>query len=225
MVLVKTVGSSPELRSDVRERLASLSAIRAIFLLGRPAGATEGAALRMEAALHGDILMGDLQEDYNMMTYKIMLGLLWIDRWCANTTKHVVNIDDNAVVDFSRLLDVLERTEVRNSIVCPNVMRNLHVWRHKEAPMMGKWAVEAAAWPARTYPAHCNGWLWVTTPAVGRALAAAAAGLTHERDVPGPGGMLDDTFTTGYIRHQLGWVQVQPLQPINIHLFPGQILE
>ena len=41
------------------------------------------------------------------------------------------------------------------------------MWRHNDSAIMGKWAVERAAWSSQTYLPHCNGWLYATTPKVG----------------------------------------------------------
>ena len=57
---------------------------------------------------------------------------------------------------MSRLLDSI-----------PSQPSLLQVWRHNDSAIMGKWAVERAAWARNTYLPHCNGWLYVTTPKVG----------------------------------------------------------
>ena len=145
-------------------------------------------------------------EGYRMTTYKIMLGLLWTVRHCRETTRYIVKIDDNSVVDLARLSKTLDEVQVEGSIVCPSVMRGVQIWRHPEAPILGKWAVNESIWPAATYEDHCNGWLWATTPSVAADLASIATILP--KAVPREGSILDDTLITGYLRSHLPGVQV-----------------
>ena len=141
-----------------------------------------------------------------MTTYKIMLGLLWTVRHCKRRTQHIVKIDDNSVVDLARLGKSLDEVEVEDSIVCPSVMRGVRIWRHPEAPILGKWAVNESVWPAGTYMDHCNGWLWATSPRVAADLAAVATVIP--KAVPREGSILDDTLITGFLRSHLPGVQV-----------------
>ena len=149
-------------------------------------------------------------EGYRMTTYKIMLGLLWTVRHCSQTTKYIVKIDDNSVVDLARLSKTLDEVQVEGTIACPSVMRGVRIWRHPEAPLLGKWAVNESVWPADTYMDHCNGWLWVTTTRVAVDLASVATLLP--KAVPREGSILDDTLITGYLRSHLPGVQVTCLQ-------------
>jgi len=144
-----------------------------------------------------------------MTTYKIMLGLLWTVRHCRHSTKYIVKIDDNSVVDLTRLSKALDEVEVEGSIVCPSVMRGVRIWRHSEAPLLGKWAVNESIWPAATYTDHCNGWLWATSPRVAADLASVASILP--KAVPREGSILDDTLITGYLRSHLPGVQIRSL--------------
>ena len=139
-----------------------------------------------------------------MTTYKIMLGMLWTVRnW---RTKSIVKIDDNSFVDLARLSKTLDQEDLTQSIVCPSVMRGVRIWRHPEAPLLGKWAVNETVWPAATYVDHCNGWLWATSPIVAEKLASVATILP--KAVPRDGSILDDTLITGFLRSHLPGVQV-----------------
>ena len=139
-----------------------------------------------------------------MTTYKIMLGMLWTVRNCR--TKSIVKIDDNSFVDLARLSKTLDQEDLTQSIVCPSVMRGVRIWRHPEAPLLGKWAVNKSVWPAATYVDHCNGWLWATSPIVAEKLASVATILP--KAVPRDGSILDDTLITGFLRSHLPGVQV-----------------
>ena len=65
-------------------------------------------------------------------------------------------------------------------------------------------------WPDNTVVDACNGWLYVTTPKVGLALAEAS--LT----VKSKCGHLEDFYFTGFVRESLPWVQLQ-------YLIPGEL--
>jgi len=124
-------------------------------------------------------------------------------------TKSIVKIDDNSYVDLARLSKTLDQEDLTQSIVCPSVMRGVRIWRHPEAPLLGKWAVNETVWPAATYVDHCNGWLWATSPIVAEKLASVATILP--KAVPRDGSILDDTLITGFLRSHLPGVQVKSL--------------
>ena len=60
------------------------------------------------------------------------------------TPNFVINIDDDSIIDYDDLAlrlnyENLHASEEDN-IYCPSVLKNQKLWRHKAAPMMGKWA-------------------------------------------------------------------------------------
>ena len=59
------------------------------------------------------------------------------------TPNFVINIDDDSIIDYDDLALRLNYENLHaneDNIYCPSVLRNQKLWRHKAAPMMGKWA-------------------------------------------------------------------------------------
>ena len=67
--------------------------------------------------------------------------------------------------------------------------------------MLGKWYMARDDLPRRVYPDYCPGWLYVTTPKIGLALAEVAAQYADEVL---PMAKMDDVFVTGILRERLG---------------------
>lgn len=212
ILMVLSIPRNSRLRDQIRSQVQEFPNMRAVFL--HNTGTEEEQSLLVEESeRHGDILQGSLPEGYKMTTYKVMLGLHWASSKCDRTTRFIVKMDDNSHLDMGHLVSVLkeveEAGESSNKIFCPYEMRGLPVWRHIQAPIMGKWAVSESVWPEQTYEDHCNGWLWITTPKVARGLVAAAKVLP--KAVPNEFSIQDDTLITGYLRSHLPAVEVQSL--------------
>ena len=119
-------------------------------------------------------------------------------------------MDDDSSLDLDVLLDQLETKTTDDFISCPTVMRNVRPTRqNKTGTMMGKWYMPEGDMPRRVYPDYCPGWLYVTTPRVGLALAEVAT--THATEVL-PMAKMDDVFVTGILREHLG-LQLTQLAP------------
>ena len=75
-------------------------------------------------------------------------------RFCANkaglhekTPKFVHRIDDDSRLDFELLSSRLEAVvseededDGKSVVFCPSVQRNQPMWRHRDSPILGKWA-------------------------------------------------------------------------------------
>ena len=121
-------------------------------------------------------------------------------------------MDDDVLVDWARLLTVLERKhgrkgEVQPSVECPAVLRNVKPYQHNNSQVetiMNKWTVTT---DLTIYPDYCIGWLYVTSPAVGLSLAEVS--VTRRNDLVITN---DDNFVTGILRSQLGGVSIEQLE-------------
>ena len=134
-----------------------------------------------------------------------------LTRYCGQA-RLVVKMDDDVVVDWVRLLTVLERKhgrvgEVRPSVECPSVLRNVKPFQRNNTQVetiMNKWAVTTNL---TLYPDYCIGWLYVTSPAVGLALAEVS--VTKKNDLVMTN---DDNFVTGILRSHLAGVGAEQLE-------------
>ncbi len=73
---------------------------------------------------------------------------------------------------------------------------------------MGKWSISVRDMPRRVYPDFCPGWLYVTTPAAGLALAEVSV---KNAEVLMATARLDDIFVTGFLRERLPGVLLRQL--------------
>ena len=85
---------------------------------------------------------------------------------------------------------------------CSSFFRNFQPERRTDG-LNRKWSVSRAMYPADRYPAYCNGWLYVLTPALARNIAAAAATT--------PFHFVDDIFVTGLARERVAGSRVEYL--------------
>ena len=73
---------------------------------------------------------------------------------------------------------------------------------------MGKWSISVQDMPRRVYPDFCPGWLYVTTPKAGLALAEVSV---KNSEVLMATARLDDIFVTGFLRERLPGVLLRQL--------------
>ena len=140
-------------------------------------------------------------EGYNRLSYKTLASFLWINAFCGHT-KYIGKMDDDAFLDVDNLLQQLASKRTGTFISCPTVMRNVRPTRqNRTGSMLGKWYIAREDLPRRVYPDYCPGWLYVTTPKVGLALAEVAAQYAEEVL---PMAKMDDVFVTGILRERLG---------------------
>ena len=133
----------------------------------------------------------------------------------CGSARFVVKVDDDVSVDIEALQSLLYRKyggpghSVPDIIECPSVMRNMRPWRQTNAKsVMGKWSISISDMPRRVFPDFCPGWLYVTTPRVGLALAEVSV-----KNYPAlmKTARLDDIFVSGFLREYLPNVKLQQL--------------
>ena len=132
-------------------------------------------------------------------------------RYCGGA-RLVVKLDDDVLVDWPRLVTVLHSKHgtsgpVRPTLECPAVLKNVKPYQHtirEVDTIMNKWRVDT---DLALYPHYCFGWLYVTTPAVGLALAEVS--VTKRRSLVMTN---DDNFVTGILRSHLAGVSIEELE-------------
>ena len=77
---------------------------------------------------------------------------------------------------------------------------------------MGKWSISVKDMPRRVYPDFCPGWLYVTTPKAGLALAEVSV---RNAEVLMATARLDDIFVTGFLRERLPGIMLRQLQRLT----------
>ena len=177
-------------------------------------------SLENESRRHGDLVQGDFVDSYHNLSYKGIMGNLWVAEFCAQAD-FVVKTDDDMFIDLYEVY-VLTRKYLINAeyvknrfIMCP-VWRGLPIVRDKSS----KWYVSFDDVPEdpralkghEVYPVSCSGWLWITNPGTSAAIVSAAQQVKFF--------WIDDVWITGFIAKHLKIVHqvlavLKPNKPIN----------
>ena len=89
-----------------------------VFLLGSSSDQTIQAQIRDENIENSDIVQGNFLDTYHNLSYKNIMGKLWVTEFCPQT-KFVVKTDDDCYVDLYSTLTIASAyldTEVNYSI-------------------------------------------------------------------------------------------------------------
>merc|ERR1719483_1416998 len=165
-----------------------------------------------EQCYHEDIIQTTLQDGAGRLGYKILTGYVWSWLHCPDA-KYIAKSDDNAVLDLTRLVNVLDtRQYTETDIICSTPIRNCPVSGSSEkGHMTGNWTVSKYNLQGESdfIPDFCVGYLYLTSPKVGAALTQVALTLYNNMDVS----LVEDYLVTGYLRHRLNWVALKLLEP------------
>ncbi|KAK6176991.1 hypothetical protein SNE40_015187 [Patella caerulea] len=161
MVIILTMHSHVELRNGIRTtwgaaartgrwagKLLSQS-VQYLFLLGTNNNSQWNKKVQAEANIHEDILMFDYTESYNNLTYKVLTGLQWLQKNCADI-RYVMKIDEDTFIHLPRILKKLSSPEWNQSIC--------GFYAESEAVMTtSKNANDFSVYPFTHYPPHVKG--------------------------------------------------------------------
>ena len=70
-----------------------------VFLLGCPEDDKTQEMLEEENKKHGDIVQGDFLDTYHNLSYKAIMGHLWVSEFCDHA-EFVVKTDDDMFIDL-----------------------------------------------------------------------------------------------------------------------------
>ena len=65
-------------------------------------------SIRNESLVHGDIVQGNFLDSYKNLTYKTVMGHLWVSRFCRQA-EFVMKADDDIYLDLYGLYTVAAR--------------------------------------------------------------------------------------------------------------------
>ena len=72
--------------------------------------------IEKENLLHGDLVQGDFLDSYKNLTYKTVMGHMWVSSFCSQA-EFVVKTDDDIYVDLYGLYSVARRY-VNDTVNC-----------------------------------------------------------------------------------------------------------
>ncbi|PSN52426.1 hypothetical protein C0J52_16257 [Blattella germanica] len=187
--------------------------IRRIFLLAVSTlkddiryNAVSQNALEDENRRYSDLLQGNFNEAYRNLTYKHMMGLQWVSRYCYQA-QFVIKMDDDIIVDFYRLLNTVYSN--LESLDRPFLMGYVLKGAIPVREPTNKWYVTKTEYSGSLYPPFLSGWLYVTTPKVAKILTEASKNVGYF--------WIDDTYVTGMLANVAGISHKDIHQYFTIH--------
>ncbi|TPP66727.1 Hexosyltransferase [Fasciola gigantica] len=161
LVLIKSAPSHFALRDAIRigwgdEKCWGGRQIVRLFLLGTvPANDSNTAArLEMEMEMYSDIIQQEFIDHYYNNTYKIMFGLEWAIKYCANAPL-IMFVDDDFFVYPKNVIAYIEGLSVgiQDRLISGYVWSNAIPVRANRS-FDGKWFVSKSEFPDAHYPPY-----------------------------------------------------------------------
>ena len=81
---------------------------RLAFMLGYSADNLQQEKIKNESDSHQDIVQGNFLDSYKNLTYKTVMGHMWVSRFCAQA-EFVMKADDDIYLDLYGLYTVASR--------------------------------------------------------------------------------------------------------------------
>jgi len=215
VLAVLTSPANLEKREALRRQFSHRPEVFLLFLLGSTGSPSLQESLVGEAWAHGDMLQISVVDHYYKLSYKTLSSFVWTNRFCGSA-KYIAKIDDDILLDLDHLLNILKSkhgssSSIPDAILCPSTMRNMRPWRQNHTQsIMGKWSISHQDMDRRVFPDFCPGWLYVTTPRVGLALAEVS--VVSPQDPLMAVARLDDIFVAGFLRERVQGLQVKQFQ-------------
>ena len=173
-------------------------------MLGRAPSPEQNAIVAQEQKLHGDILQININETYENLVYKTLIGLRYARDFCSNA-KYVMKVDDDIFVNLplvTTLLHQLELHDPRNKIVgaCyPNITVLRRDYTLSELKLnkifsqrFRSWITKCEDYPFKYYPDYAQGHSYIVTSRLAWDLLARAKFI--------PVLPVEDAFITGVLR-------------------------
>lgn len=180
-------------RSFSREDLKRINT-RRVFLLGESPDDkyTTQQSVENESKRFGDIIQGNFKEAYRNLTYKHVMGLLWVREYCQNT-KFVIKMDDDIVVNVERIPLLLSSLKLPENkpFITGYILRNMKPIREPA----NKWYVTQEEYSLSSYPDFVSGWFYITTPKTCSGLLNFTKTAKYF--------WIDDTYVTGILAKKL----------------------
>ena len=122
-----------------------------------------------------DLVQGGFEDTYINLSYKNIMGKLWVSTFCEHA-EFVVKTDDDMFIDLYEVYNLTRRYKdnmqykENRFLLCP-VWRTLPIMRDP----LNKWFVSYEDIPRyedaagnEFYPPSCSAWLYITTPGTAR---------------------------------------------------------
>jgi len=168
-----------------------------IFLLGIASrNQTEyrsvpAAVIEKETEAEKDIVQGNFVEHYHNLTYKHVMGLMWVTKHCRNV-KFVIKMDDDIAVDLFQMRRLI-KINYRNS---RNLIAGLiQIGNAAIRSNSSKWKVSKSEYSSNRYPDFVSGWCYIASIDVIHKVVESSRSLPYF--------WIDDVFVTGILAEKL----------------------
>ncbi|XP_042871987.1 beta-1,3-galactosyltransferase 5-like [Penaeus japonicus] len=161
-----------------------------VFMVGRARTPEEQKIVEDESRRYHDIVQGNYTDTYELLSFKALSSLMWVDRHCS-AVPWTLHADDDVMVDPFLLTALLREklSREKNKFLC-------YMWKGSRVKRQGRWAVRSEDYPSDTYPPYCMGAAWVLRTAVLPRLLTAAVRV--------PFLWVDDVYVTGILAQAAG---------------------
>ena len=128
-------------------------------MVGESKTRSEEAIISNESKIYHDIVQGKYPDYYQLLTYKALSSLFWIDKNCPKI-KWVIHTDDDVILNvyqFSKFISSLsKKRSSENYFYCRALFG-------KQVQRSGKWGVNISYYKSEYYPPYCDGPFWITS--------------------------------------------------------------
>jgi len=135
-----------------------------------------------------DFIQGNFVDSYVNLTYKTVMGLDWVEKFCSGT-KFVLKVDDNTLIDPYHLVKCLFQKspdgDIENFLYC-SVYKNQGPVRRTS----DKWHVPEDELKYAKYPPYCESFVYIMSRDVSKKLYDATRALKYY--------WIDDVYVTGF---------------------------
>ncbi|XP_061627892.1 beta-1,3-galactosyltransferase 2-like isoform X2 [Phyllopteryx taeniolatus] len=136
-------------------------------------GSVEGADLRQENELHGDLIQSDFKDTYLNLTIKTMVIMEWLATRCP-TAAYAMKIDSDMFLNIDKLVLMLQKPGIpQTDYLTGMLMRKQQVCRSESS----KWYVPEEMYPDRKYPLYTLGMGYVFSNDLPRKLVAISKSI------------------------------------------------
>ena len=136
-----------------------------------------------EAEEKNDIIKGSFIDTYRNITLKSLFGIRWMTKYCP-TAKYLLKCDDDVIIDFPKVLNILESESKTNTIWGP---LTLNAKTRRE----GKYYLSYSHYPFYYLPPYMRG--------SGYVMSADTLGPVFKSSEYVPVIPIDDVYITGIL--------------------------
>ncbi|XP_052779524.1 lactosylceramide 1,3-N-acetyl-beta-D-glucosaminyltransferase A-like [Mya arenaria] len=192
VILVNSAPDKPSERMQIRNtwgsvRFHSGATVVTLFAIAQTEDDKLQSHIESESKQYVDIIQGNFLDSYRNLTYKTVMGLDWVHKFC-NHTKFVLKVDDDTLIDTYHLVDyLLQRSpdgDIEDFLYC-STFRNQGPIRRSD----DKWFVPMTEYPYSKYPPYCEGFAYIMSYDVSKKLYEATETVKIY--------WIDDVYLTG----------------------------